>query len=175
MKTIIIFLLLVVLSGCGAKQTILVDGMPAPESTHVFRDIETNTRIEANVASFIWEKPEDKEKGREYLYPAKYLEINNDQVVEIPRDTVYVGGTVRIINPERSYYFLKAEYLFKEGGQSKKVSRMIYHGDGRGEVFNVGRDVDSFQGIICLRVIFYPENMDSDIEMETCYKQTKER
>ncbi len=170
---IILVLLVLIVSGCGAKQTVLVDGMPLPETNYVSRDIESGVRIEAHVARFIWEKEEDKEKGKEHLYPADYLEINADEVQTLPKDTVYVGGTFRIVNPERSYYFLKVEYLFKDdGGDCRKVSRIIYHGDRRDEVFDVGKEINKpSSGITCLRVIFYPESIDSDgVEMETCYK-----
>lgn len=175
-RYLMVLVLAVLFSGCAGKQQVMVDGLPMPSATHVSRSHESNMRVEANFMRMIWEKEADKEKGKEYLYPADYLEINQKEVQELDSNTVYVGGTIRVVNPERKEYFVKAEYIFRLEDEEKKAEKIIYKGDDRDEVLRVGREVEEGRPEVECNIYVHSgeaENEDYDLKLKVVY-QVKE-
>ncbi len=141
-RIVLVFALFILFStGCATKQTVLVDGLPMPSTSHLERNNSTDMRIEVNFMRMVWEKEEDKEKGKEYLFPAEALKVNNGELQVLPKNTEYVRGDFRVVNPHRKEYFVQVRYTFDhpEEETSNTVSRIIYKGDARDSVFNVGR------------------------------------
>ncbi len=163
------------LAGCGGKQTILVDGLPMPKTSHLERSSATDMRVEANFIRMVWEKEEDKEKGKEYLFPAEALKVNNKELQVLPKDTEYVKGNFRVVNPHRNEYFVQVRYTFNhpEEENPNTVSRIIYKGDARDNVFNVGRWEDAeINPQVEARIVIFRngKNNESDFDFFTKYQ-----
>ncbi len=178
MRTFFCFVLVALFfTGCATKQTILVDGLPLPTSEYVERNPANNMRIEAKITQFKWEKPEDEKKGRDWLYPFANLQINSDEVVQgLKKETVHIGWTLRVVNPNRERYYLGSEYVMVyPNGERRKIYKIFYDGDPRDKIFHLGKDVEQVGPEVRCLVFIYTNKDENDFEITVKYNEGEKK
>jgi hypothetical protein len=171
-KAFLLMLFVLLSTGCATKQTIMVDGVPLPTTEYVERNPANNMRIEAKITQFKWEKEEDKKKGRDWLYPFTNLTINSDEAQELEEETVHVGWTLRVVNPNREKYHIGAQYVIVyPSGEKKKTYKVFYEGDPRDKIFHLGKDVEQVGPEVRCLVFIYTDQDKNDFETTVKYNE----
>jgi hypothetical protein len=171
-----VVLVALLFTGCATKQTLLVDGLPLPSTEYIERNHTNNMRVEGKITQYKWEKEEDKKKGREWLFPFNNLTINSDEVQTLEKETVHVSWTLRVVNPNREYYFLGAEYVTVYlNGERRKTYKVFYEGDPRDKIFHLGKDVEETGPEVRCMVFIYTNKKENDFEMTVNYNEGEEK
>lgn len=137
--------------GCASKMQVNVDGRPMPDSTVVVKNHETGIRVEGYMARMVQKNNGDESE----LYPADYLDFENEKPYELDSDTVAVAGKFRVVNPNNKTYFLKVVYTLNYPGEKFPyiTSHVLYEGSAREKTFNINRKAENSRPEVEVRLL----------------------
>lgn len=118
-------ILLLILTGCAPKVTIMLDGVPLPDYVYHLSSPETGLVIEVYAAKYI----NTDEEGEPILWPI-YLRVDETYYID-PDITEYVKITVKVRNPEKVWYELRKKSFNKiliGRGKANTTITEIYSG-----------------------------------------------
>ncbi|MDA3834977.1 MAG: hypothetical protein PF495_16445 [Spirochaetales bacterium] len=168
----VILVALLFMGGAAKQTTVLVDGLPLPTTEYIEKNNTNNIRVEGKITQYKWEKEEDKKKGREWLYPFANLTINSNEVQIIEKETVHVSWTLRVVNPNREYYFLGVEYVtIYPNRERRKIYKIFHEGDVRDKIFHLGKDVEETKPEVRCMVFIYTDEKENDFELNVNYNE----